>query len=168
MKILNRVLLALLITLALDRLTKLGAEQALLRRVPVSVIGQYVQLTLDYNTGVSFGMFANGGVWLLALTSLIIAGLVVWLLIALHTRQLLSAAAWPAGMILGGAIANFGDRLVDGRVTDFLDFGISTVRWPTFNFADSFIMVGIGLLMVISLFQKGAAQIPYEQNDPNA
>lgn len=50
----------------------------------------------------------------------------------------------------------------------FLDVGIGTVRWPTFNFADSFIMVGMGLLIVISLLQRDATQIPYEQNNPNA
>ena len=50
-------------------------------------------------------------------------------------------------MILGGAIANFVDRLSDGRVTDFLDFGLGAARWPTFNLADSFIIVGAALLL---------------------
>jgi len=53
-------------------------------------------------------------------------------------------------LLLGGAIANFGDRLLDGRVTDFLDVGLGITRWPTFNLADSFIMLGIAWLLLLN------------------
>jgi signal peptidase II len=162
-----RLLVVILIAVALDIITKVRAEQALSYQVPVPVIGQYVQLTLGYNTGVAFGMFANSGTWLLALTGLIIVGLLGWLIIALRTGQLPALAVWPAGMILGGAIANFVDRVVDGRITDFLDVGLGALRWPTFNLADSCIMVGVALLIAISLAQKDATEIAYEQNHTN-
>jgi signal peptidase II len=55
---------------------------------------------------------------------------------------------------LGGAIANFADRLIDGRVTDFLDVGVGAARWPTFNLADSFIIVGMAWLLLISYGQR--------------
>jgi signal peptidase II len=162
-----RLVVAMLIAVALDVVTKFRAEQVLSYQVPVPVIGQYVQLTLGYNTGVAFGLLANSGAWLLALTSLIIAGLMVWLLISLRTGQLPAPAAWPAGMILGGAIANLVDRAVDGRVTDFLDVGLGALRWPTFNLADSCIMVSVAWLLAINLAQKDATEISYEQNHTN-
>lgn len=150
MKIVYRVIAAILLVLAVDGLTKVWAEQSLVLYQPVSLIGQFFRLTLGYNTGVAFGLFANGGVWPLVVTGLIIAFLLIWLLNALRRGELPRLAAWPVGLILGGAIANFVDRLPDGRVTDFLDLGLSAVRWPTFNLADSFIMVGVTLLLWIT------------------
>ena len=167
MKDISRLLSVVLIALVLDGLTKRWAEQALVFRVARSVFGQYFQLTLDYNTGVAFGLFANGGGWLLVLTSLLIGSLVIWLVNALRTRQLPAVAAWPAGMILGGAIANFVDRLADSRVTDFLDVGIESTRFPTFNIADSCLVVGVGFLMVTILLHTDAAEVHYGQNHPN-
>ena len=151
MKLLVRVSTALLIALAVDLLTKAWAQQMLALNKLVQLVGGLFRLTLGYNTGVAFGLFANGGVWPLVLTGLIIIGLAVWLVWALRTNEIPMVAAWPIGLILGGAIANFVDRLPDGRVTDFLDVGLSVVRWPTFNFADSFIVAGVILLLWTTL-----------------
>ncbi len=59
-------------------------------------------------------------------------------------------AALAAGTVLGGALANFADRVGDGAVTDFLDFGVGASRWPAFNLADACVVVGalaLGLLV---------------------
>ena len=151
MKLLARVFSTLLIALAVDWLTKAWAELTLVLHEPVQLVGEIFRLTLTYNTGVAFGLFANGGVWPLVFTGLFIIGLVVWLMLSLRTNEIPGVAAWPIGLILGGAIANFVDRLPDGRVTDFLDVGLGAARWPTFNPADSFIMVGVILLLWTSL-----------------
>ena len=83
-----------------------------------------------------------------SLTGLIIIILAVWMVYALRAGEIPPVAAFPIGMILGGAIANFVDRLPDGRVTDFLDLGLSVARWPTFNLADGFIVLGVSLMML--------------------
>ena len=154
MKLLYRVLTALLIVLAVDWLTKTWAEQTLVLQNPVQIVGQFFRLTLGYNTGVAFGLFANGGIGPLVVTGLIIVGLGAWFMHALRASEIPPVAAWPIGLILGGAIANFVDRLPDGRVTDFLDFGLGAARWPTFNLADSFIVVGLIILLVVARFEK--------------
>ncbi len=154
MKLQYRVLIAFLIAWAVDWLTKTWAERTLALHDPVQIIGKFFRLALGYNTGVAFGMFANDGVWPLIVTGLIIIGLAVWLVRALLTDEIHPVAAWPIGLILGGAVANFVDRLPDGRVTDFLDIGISAARWPTFNLADSFIVVGVAVLLWISMMSK--------------
>lgn len=143
-----------LIVLLLDVLTKLWAEKALTLHSPIPVLGQVFRLMLGYNTGVAFGLFANGGPWPLIVTGIIIVSLIVWLLNALRAGELPGNAAWPIGLILGGAIANFADRLPDGRVTDFLDVGLGAARWPTFNLADTSIVLGVTLLLLFSMTDK--------------
>ena len=157
MKALWHLLPASLVALALDWLTKTWAEQALAFGEPVPVIGSLARLTLGYNTGVAFGLFASGGPWPLVVTGLIIVVLLIWLPRSLYAGELPRSAAWPAGTILGGAIANFADRLPDGRVTDFLDLGLGATRGPTFNLADCFIVLGMALLLFISLREKPSA-----------
>lgn len=158
MKTIYRALIALMVALSLDWLTKTWVEQVLVPFQPLPLAGQFFRLTLGFNTGVAFGLFANGGVWPLIVTGVIIVGMAVWLVRALRTGEIPPVAAWPIGLILGGAIANFADRLPDGRVTDFLDIGLSAARWPTFNLADSFIVAGVAVLLWISLTSKGLAE----------
>lgn len=142
-----RIFIPFIIALLLDSLTKVWAVQAL--SSPTPILGNFFRLTLGYNTGVAFGLFANGGIFPLIVTGSIIAILAAWLFITIRRGEFPSAMNIPIGMILGGAVGNFADRMVDGRVTDFLDFGLGTARWPTFNMADSFIMVGALLLLFI-------------------
>lgn len=154
MKTISRALIALIGALSLDWLTKTWVEQVLVPFQPVTLAGQFFRLTLGYNTGVAFGLFANGGVWPLVVTGLIIVGMAIWLVNTLRNGELPLTAAWPIGLILGGSIANFADRLPDGRVTDFLDVGFGPTRWPTFNLADTFIVLGVTLLLLFSLTDK--------------
>jgi lipoprotein signal peptidase len=117
-------------------------------------MGEVFRLTLGYNTGVAFGMFANGGLAPVVVTGLVILGLIVWFAQALKAGRFPPEAGWPIGLLLGGAIANFADRLFDGRVTDFLDVGLGATRWPTFNLADSAIMIGIAWLLLLNYQRK--------------
>ena len=148
----KRVYLLLIVTvvvLTADSLVKQWIERWLSPGDVVPVVGQAFQLTLSYNTGVAFGMFAKGGSSLLVLTGIIILTLAVWALYSVSATKTPRNAYLPLGLLLGGAIANFVDRTMDGRVTDFLDIGLTMWRWPTFNLADCAIVVGVGLLMLI-------------------
>lgn len=159
MKTISRALIALIGALSLDWLTKTWVEQVLVPFQPVPLAGQFFRLTLGYNTGVAFGLFSNGGVGPLVVTGIIIVGMVVWLVNTLRSGELPPSTAWPIGLILGGAIANFADRLPDGRVTDFLDAGFGLTRFPTFNLADSFIVAGVAVLLWISLNQSRPMEV---------
>jgi signal peptidase II len=135
--------------LAADSLVKQWIERWLSPGDVVPVVGQGFQLTLSYNTGVAFGMFGNGGNAVLILTGTIILMMAVWVLYSVYTSATPRLAYLPMGLLLGGAIANFVDRAMDGRVTDFLDIGLPMWRWPTFNLADCGIVVGVSLLMLL-------------------
>ena len=150
MKIWYRLVTTLTIALALDGLTKLWAESILEPYQAVPIVGQVFRLTLGYNTGVAFGLFANGGSWPLLVTGIVILGLAIWLSNALRTGEVPARAGWPIGVLLGGGIGNFADRFFDGRVTDFLDVGLGAARWPTFNLADSFITLSLVYLMFVT------------------
>ncbi len=161
MKTFLPLLIAFIIAFSLDGVSKIWAEQALAPHQPVPVIGETFRFTLGYNTGVAFGMLANGGSWPLIITGVVILGLIYWIITTLYQGNMPPMAGWPMGLLLGGAIGNFIDRVPDGRVTDFLDVGIGAARWPTFNLADSFILIGLGILLLIEMTAS-----PPKRDDP--
>lgn len=161
MKVFLSVLIAFVVAFSLDGASKIWAEQALAPHQPMPVIGETFRFTLGYNTGVAFGMFSNGGPWPLAITGVVILGLILWVINILRQGKLPPPAGGAIGLLLGGAIGNFVDRVPDGRVTDFLDVGLGTARWPTFNLADSFILIGLGILLLIEMTTS-----PPKQDDP--
>ena len=134
-------------TVVLDQWTKKLAEDHLLhsgvRSVPVPLIGDYFRLTYVENRGAAFGLLQNQTVLFVAV------GVIVIAVIAASHRHLLSAG-FPVhlalGLQLGGAIGNLVDRIRQGYVVDFFDFGYQANWWPVFNIADSAIVVGVGLL----------------------
>lgn len=158
MKILTRLIAAFIVGFGLDGISKIWAEQSLVIYEPVPIIGNFFRFTLGYNTGIAFGLFANGGVWPLIVTGIVIAALSLWFVKGVRKSQFPPAAGWAIGLLLGGAIGNFVDRVPDGRVTDFLDVGIGQSRWPTFNLADSFILIGLFFLMLIEMMTPSQDQ----------
>lgn len=99
------------------------------------------------NEGAAFSLFADAGGWqryfLTFLALLISAGLVLLLLRRPDSTR--DAAAFS--LILGGAVGNVIDRMVRGAVVDYLDFYLGGWHWPSFNLADSAIVVGVLLMM---------------------
>lgn len=122
---------ATFVVVAADWLTKAAASTALADR-PYR-IGSLLTLRLSHNPGVAFGLGTSlpGGV-VTALTAAVTVAIAV-----AAVRGALPGRI-PAGLILGGAIGNLGDRLVDGTVIDYLDLG----WWPSFNLADAALTVG--------------------------
>jgi signal peptidase II len=81
------------------------------------------------------------------------AGVTLWLL-AWMWREPRRRIAMPLALIAGGALGNILDRVRTGAVTDFIDAHIGGAHWPTFNLADSAIVVGIGWLIIASLDRR--------------
>lgn len=138
---------------ALDRITKVLAEQRLRGRPPVEIIPGVVELRFTTNPGGAFGLF-GGAAWLFVLASV-----VVIVAVLLSSVRLPSAlAAVSLGLVLGGALGNLTDRAIggpgfSGEVVDFIDFQV----WPVFNLADSAIVVGAALLL-LSTFRREPAR----------
>ena len=145
-----RLLLPFILVLSVDVLTKLWAEQALLMNQSISVFGELLQFTLGFNSGIAFGLFANSAAVPL-LTASILVGMLSFILWQLYRSNFSKEEFIPFGFILGGATGNVVDRLIDLKVTDFIDLGVGTLRWYTFNMADVFIVLGVLQLLIITL-----------------
>jgi len=111
-------------------------------------ISSFFNFTMVWNHGISFGLFQSGNPWpLITIASLISIVFSIWLV-----RSKSWVEAISLSMVIGGAIGNIIDRLHFGAVADFFDFHVFGWHYPAFNLADSFISVGIVILVMNSLF----------------
>jgi signal peptidase II len=110
--------------IALDQLTKLWAETALVGQPRTPILGGWFGLVLVYNPGAAFGLGA-GFVWVLT----VIAGIAVVVLIVAALRTHTFWWSLAIGSMLGGAVSHFFDRLLrgdtigSGKIVDFIDYG---------------------------------------------
>lgn len=144
------------VVVAVDQATKWLAESTLTPYVPERVAAS-LNMTLKYNEGAAFSFLADAGGWqrwLFAAFALVMSAvLVIWLL-RLRAQERLMAAA--IALVVGGAVGNLIDRVLTGRVVDFIDVSLPFIPlamfnpWPAFNVADSAISVGVVLLLFAS------------------
>jgi signal peptidase II len=100
-----------------------------------------VNLVHVRNSGVAFGFFSGGGAIVLVLTLAALGALVVYFALRPSRRGL-----WvPTGLLVGGALGNLIDRLVNGSVTDFVKLPL----WPAFNVSDMAITFGVLALLYV-------------------
>src|SRR5919112_6618126 len=139
--------------LALDIVTKVVAVAQLEDRAPVEILGGLVYLQLVRNPGAAFSL-ATGYTWVLTIVA--IAVVVVILRVARRLRS--TGWAVALGLVLGGALGNLTDRIfrapgpLQGHVVDTVSlFAPDGSIWPVFNVADSAIVCGGVLLVVLAL-----------------
>ena len=123
-----------------DQLTKSFVSSRLALGHAVDVIGPFTIHNVR-NTGIAFGLFSDATSIVIVLTGVAIGALLIFFGRSGRRHPLLPAAV---GLVLGGSASNLVDRLRLGHVTDFLDLDY----WPAFNLADTFIVVGVGLLFL--------------------
>ena len=140
---------AALTVVALDVCTKLLAERLLLPHVPRRVVGDVVRLTLAYNPGAAFSLsLGSASRWVFG-TLAAVALVVLWRWhresrAGDHVKALALGLAW------GGAAGNLIDRIRSAAgVVDFIDIGVRSVRFWTFNVADSGVTIGAATLGLI-------------------
>ncbi|AFM42603.1 signal peptidase II [Desulfosporosinus acidiphilus SJ4] len=136
------VWLAMIGVWIVDRLLKVLIQKNFVPGESLKVIPKIFHITYVLNPGAAFGLMA-GRTWVFVVTALVVVGGVIYGQFRIPKKEVLLRLA--IGMIGGGALGNLYDRLFIGRVVDYIDFQI----WPyVFNFADSMIVVGVGLLML--------------------
>jgi signal peptidase II len=117
---------------------------------PTSIIDGFVRIAKSYNDGGIFGLFGNSAI-VLALASTVVIALIV-----VYQWREGTSGTWlltiALGLLLGGALGNFIDRIRYEHVIDFVDMGIGDWRWYTFNVADAAISIALVLLIAVSLF----------------
>lgn len=153
-------LLIALSVVVLDRLTKWAVARNIALHDSIQIIPDFFRLTHVENRGAAFGLFADSpSEWKITVLVLfsVVALIIVVMLLWKNSHHLTTTGIGLA-LILGGAIGNLWDRLLSGRVVDFLLFYVGQYQWPAFNVADSAIVVGAGLLVIEILFVKAPAE----------
>ena len=147
--------LIILFFLVLDQVSKnfmvLYFQSSILNELYIIKLTSFFNLVLNWNKGVSFGMLNNinnGDIILSVVMILMIVSLFIWYFRSKNKKLLL-----PLSMIISGALGNLMDRIRYGAVVDFLDFHVMEYHYPSFNIADSVIV--IGLLMILYYDLRG-------------
>ncbi len=136
-------LLLAVCVLLFDQATKHWALGALFAPSQQIKLLPFFWLTPVWNSGVSFGLFADQVMLVKGLVPVLAVVVIAWLYWQLAALSALQRLA--AGLISGGAAGNVIDRLRFGKVIDFLDFHLFGYHWPAFNIADSAIFIGVVL-----------------------
>ncbi|WP_425475822.1 signal peptidase II [Actinoalloteichus caeruleus] len=144
------------VAFALDLVTKVVAVAQLEGREPVRLLGGGVYLVLLRNPGAAFSM-ATGMTWLLTLVAVGVVVGIIWI------APRLRSVGWALGLglMLGGALGNLADRIfrspapLHGHVVDFVSlFAPDGSVWPVFNVADSALVGGVALLVVLAVLGR--------------
>ena len=149
--------------LAFDRLTKWLIESHVSAFASFKVIPGFFDIVHSENSGVAFGLFNDStSEWrttllvLLSLAAVVGVGILLW-----RPDRLDRLSRWGFALILGGAAGNVVDRILYGKVTDFLLLYLGDYQWPAFNIADSAIVIGSVMLALGLLRPKTqAANVP--------
>jgi signal peptidase II len=166
---LRRFLIITVLVILADQLSKTLAIRLLPPGESIPVLGDFFRLTLVLNPGGVFGS-KLGSQNFYTLISILAIGVILWFI--LRTRAKENNLMTGLCLVLGGAVGNLIDRFRFGEVVDFLDFdffninlsskpilffkfpGFSIDRWPVFNLADSFVLIGMVLVIIHLLFFK--------------
>ena len=113
---------------------------------PAIEVTGFFNLVKVYNTGVSFGLFSdyeNSRVIFSVINIMIVLALFTWMLFIKKTSMIIAIS-----LVIGGALGNLYERIFDGAVSDFLDFHVLGYHWPSFNLADSYVFIGVFMVLL--------------------
>ena len=146
-----------IIVAVLDQVSKYLVNKNMKLEETIPVIKNFFHITYVQNKGVVFGLF-YGQTSVFSIVTFaglaIVIGLVFYIIKNLDKLTFIQKLSY--GLILGGAIGNSIDRVIYGYVIDFIDF--RGLWYYIFNIADTFINIGIGLLLLESFFTKKDTQ----------
>lgn len=136
-------------SLAAVAVASIGADQVTKRLVvgtlglddEVRVLGPF-SIHHVQNSGIAFGLFSRATPVVTVLTAVAVGWMLLFFARSGARHPILPTAL---GLLIGGSMSNLVDRIRLGHVTDFLDFRY----WPAFNLADSFIVIGVGILLLV-------------------
>jgi signal peptidase II len=147
-------IIALFIIL-LDQFTKWLVVKNMSLGDSITIIENFLYITSHRNRGAAWGIL-QGQMWFFyVVTVIVIIGIVFYIQKAVKGKHLLGISL---GLMLGGAIGNFIDRVFRKEVVDFINTFIFSYDFPVFNVADSALVVGVGLLMLQMLREEREAK----------
>jgi len=139
------IIIVVIISLLLDIGSKFLVSRIFILNESKTIIDNFLNITYVRNTGAAWSIL-DDNTWIVTVISLlIIIGIIYYVYRNRASKKILKIGY---GLILGGAIGNFIDRIVYGYVIDFIDIDIFGWNYPIFNLADMFLVVGVILVMI--------------------
>ena len=145
-------LIIIILTFGLDRLSKVYVINLIEKSQSELFINDYLNITLNWNRGIAFGLLSFNATTVYHLISILILTIIIYLIYLMVKSDSLGKILFA--LIIGGAVGNLFDRFTYFAVADFIDFHIESYHWFTFNLADIFISIGIFLMIIKELFYK--------------
>ncbi len=143
----------ILITFGIDRLSKTYVIKLIQSQEREIFVYDFLNLTLNWNTGIAFGILSSNANLFYHLISALILLIIIYLIYLMVISD--NSGKVIISLIIGGAVGNLYDRLTYFAVPDFIDFHIENYHWFTFNIADVFISLGIfGMVVKEFIFKK--------------
>lgn len=134
----------------LDQLTKRAVQSSLSLYQSKPIIQDFFHLTYVTNDGMAFGLSMPGGRTILLVLSIMLTIFICWFL--WQEREGHKLVRLGLALILAGAFGNLLDRILYGKVVDFLDFMIGDFHWYIFNIADTSVTIGMMVFIFHSVF----------------
>lgn len=134
-----------IILLCIDQISKLLVVNLLTKTDSITIIKNFFYLTYINNDGAAFSILVGKRIFLILIAVLVIVMLIRYIK-KNNIRNKLELVS--ISLIIGGSLGNLMDRVVRGYVIDFLDFKIFNYNFPIFNLADTFIVIGVFLLLL--------------------
>ncbi len=139
----------IVVIVALDQWSKLAIKNSFKLYQSKPIIQDFFHLTYVTNEGMAFGLSFPGGKHILLVMTILLTGFIVGFL--WKERNGHPFVKYGLALILSGALGNLIDRLVYGKVVDFMDVMIGDFHWYIFNIADSSVTIGMALFIIHSL-----------------
>lgn len=139
------IIILSIILLVIDQVSKILVVKLIDINSSIELIKNFFYLTYTHNTGAAFSIL-TGQRLLLILVAIVILVIIFNYLRKNKVEGKMDILAFA--LIIGGALGNLLDRMLRGYVIDFLDFKIFEYNFPIFNLADTFIVIGVFLLLI--------------------
>ena len=152
--ILNLVII-FIIFIFLDYLSKKWAIENLFNQFKSIEITSFFSMTPVWNSGISFGFFQNSGNIGRYFFTFFAFAVSIWLILSSFKLPRYSSLGFI--LIASGAIGNAIDRIIYGKVVDFIDLYVNDFHWPAFNLADTIIFIGASLFIFNQFFTLGSS-----------
>ncbi len=149
-KKLTLLLVVVCTILIFDQTSKRFVSSAFQLYESKEIIPDFFHITFIHNKGAAFGFLSGSSsplvrIFFISIT-LVVSTVLLWLFYKTPPENLFFLTG--LSLLLGGALGNFIDRLLLGKVVDFLDFHWYEYHWPAFNVADSAITIGVFLFLI--------------------
>jgi len=144
-----RVLFVSAVLVLADQISKTIVVRTMSLYESIPVIQNFFHFTYITNDGMAFGIEFPFGYFIFSAVSILLTLFLFWYLWSVRNHSIVIRLG--LAMIIAGAIGNLIDRLFLGEVIDFLDFMIGNFHWYVFNLADSYVTVGMTLILIDSI-----------------